>query len=336
MDKKYQFQNINEKEIRAKGVQALATRPNAAQQYGQSGLTPEALKKWFDQLAELLAKRINNLQDAIQSKEAAKYIGVAIGKNEEFDGQYETLYDLILAMQTGHFAAEILKLMPNENAFEKDTLQNIIYGVAQSISEILEELERLDNDKLGKVKEAATSKRVYAVDEKGEQIMMTAAASPSGQMPLYSANGALVAKMTPIEGMPGGEYPSEVVNMAFLNELRRHIGAGVRFSMDPTNYVVSVDVVNIDGQTIYHTELDLPLEELVVGVTYDDVGKNIVIKLKNGEATVIPVAHIVNGLVTQSKHDTDINDLNSKVDALFKGHIEDVYALVGGDFIDYS
>ena len=33
MDKKYQFQNITDKEIRAKGVQALANRPNAAQQY---------------------------------------------------------------------------------------------------------------------------------------------------------------------------------------------------------------------------------------------------------------------------------------------------------------
>lgn len=323
------FAPITDLNLKQMGVQALADRPNAAQQYGYSGLSPTELKRWFDKLATLLSRKVNELQSAINGEDAAKYIGIAIG-------EYKTLDALLLSMQNGDFAAEILKLMPNENAFEKDTLQNIIYGVAQSISEILEELERLDNDKLGKVKEAATFKRVYAADEKGEQIMMTAAASPSGQMPLYSANGALVAKMTPIEGMPGGEYPSEVVNMGFLNELRRHIGAGVKFSMDPTNYVVSVDVVNIDGQTIYHTELDLPLEELVVGVTYDDVGKNIVIKLKNGQETTIPVAHIVNGLVTQSRHETDLKDLNGKVDALFKGYIDDVYALVGGDFIDYS
>lgn len=325
------FAPITDLNLKQMGVQALADRPNAAQQYGYSGLSPTELKRWFDKLATLLSRKVNELQGAINGEEAAKYIGIAIG-------EYKTLDALLLSMQNGDFAAEILKLWPNENhiALEPSSLQDIIYGVAQSISGIGEDIERLDNDKLGKVKEAATFKRAYAVDEKGEQIMMTAAASPSGQMPLYSANGALFAKMSPIPGMPGGEYPSEVVNMGFLNELRRHIGAGVKFSMDPTNYVVSVDVVNIDGQTIYHTELDLPLEELVVGVTYDDVGKNIVIKLKNGEETVIPVAHIVNGLVTQSRHETDLKDLNSKVDALFKGYIEDVYALVGGDYVDYS
>jgi hypothetical protein len=329
MDKKYQFQNITDKEIRAKGVQALANRPNAAQQYGKGGLTPEALKKWFDQLAELLAKRINELQNAIQGEEAAKYIGIALG-------EYETLDDLFLGIQDGSLARSLLRLYGNENALEPAALQDIIYGIAQSISDIEEDVQDLGDKKLAKVADAATYKRVYGVDEKGNQIMLNAAANPDAQVPLYSSNGALIAKMTPIAGMPGGEYPSEVVNLAFINELRKHIGAGVRFSMDPTTYIVSIDVVNIDGQVIYHTELDLPFESVVVGGYYDDKTKEVVFTLKDGNEIRFPVAQLVNGLVTEAKHKADIDAINKKIDAAFNAYIVDVYNLLGGDYVDYS
>ncbi len=323
----YKFAPITDLNLKQMGVQALADRPNATQQYGQSGLSPTQLKRWFDKLAELLSRKVNELQSAINGADAAKYIGIALGK-------YKTLDDLLEGMQDGSFATDILKLMPNENALELATLQDIIYGIAQSISEIEEDLERLDEDKLSKVTDAATYKRVYGVDDKGNQIMLSAAASPSGQMPLYSENGALIAKMTPISGMPGGEYPSEVVNLAFINELRKHIGAGVRFSMDPTTYIVSIDVVNIDGQVIYHTELDLPLEEFIVDADYKD-GK-IILVLRSGKEIEMPVANIVNGLVTEAKHKADIDAVNNKIDAALNAYIVDVYNLVGGDYVDYS
>lgn len=325
----YKFAPITDLNLKQMGVQALADRPNATQQYGQSGLSPTQLKRWFDRLAEMLSRKVNELQSAINGADAAKYIGLALK-------EYKTLDALILAMQTGDFAAEILKLWPNENhgTLEPSALQDIIYGIAQSISGIEEELERLDNDKLSKVTDAATYKRVYSVDDKGKQVMLDAAASPAGQMPLYSENGALIAKMTPIEDMPGVDYPSEVVNLAFMNELRKHIGAGVRFSMDPTTYIVSIDVVNIDGQVIYHTELDLPLENIVVSGTYQD-GK-IIFTLQNGNTIEVPVANMVNGLVTEAKHKADIDDINRKVDASLNAYVVDVYNLLGGDYVDYS
>ena len=230
----------------------------------------------------------------------------------------------------------MLRLYGNENALEPATLQDIIYGIAQSISDIEEDVQDLGDNKLTKVDGAATHKRVYAVDEKGEQIMLNAAANLDAQVPLYSSSGALIAKMTPIEGMPGGEYPSEVVNLAFINEMRKHIGAGVRFSMDPTTYIVSIDVVNIDGQVIYHTELDLPLESVVVGGYYDDKTKEVVFKLKNGGEIRFPIAQLVNGLVTEAKHKADIDAVNNKIDAALNAYIVDVYNLVGGDYVDYS
>ena len=46
--------NITNEQIKEKGVQALDDRPNAASQYGQSGLTAAQLKLWFDKLATFL------------------------------------------------------------------------------------------------------------------------------------------------------------------------------------------------------------------------------------------------------------------------------------------
>lgn len=329
MENQYKFANVTDRQLKQMGVQALADRPNAAQQYGQSGLTATQLKLWFDKLSTLLAEKINELQNAIQGEDAAKYIGLAMG-------QYKTLDELFIGMQDGSFAASLLKLYGNENAMEPAALQNIIYGIAQSISDIEEDIKDLGDKKLAKVTDTATHKRIYAVDSKGEQVMLDAAASPAGQVPLYSANGALIARMTPIDGMPGGEYPSEVVNIAFLNELRKHIGAGVKFSMDPTTYIVSIDVVNIDGQVIYHTELDLPLESVVVGGYYDDKTKEVVFTLKSGEEIRFPVEKLVNGLVTEAKHAADIKAVNDKFDALFNAYVADVYQIVGGDYVDYS
>ena len=62
--------NITNEQIKEKGVQALADRPNAASQYGQSGLTAAQLKLWFAKLATFLAGKINEIQNVISGDEA--------------------------------------------------------------------------------------------------------------------------------------------------------------------------------------------------------------------------------------------------------------------------
>ena len=122
--------------------------------------------------------------------------------------------------------------------------------------------------------------------------------------------------------------------MAFIQELRKHIGAGVRFSMDPQTYIVTFEVLDIDGNVLSSGSLDLPLENVVTNGTYVD-GK-VILTLQNGSNIEIPVANIVNGLVTQSRHEEDIKELTGRVDTMFNAYIADVYQLVGGDYVDYS
>lgn len=326
----YKLSNITDLQLKQSGVQALADRPNAAQQYGQSGLSAAQLKLWFDKLATLVAKKINELQNAIQGENATKYIGLNLE-------EYKTLDALIQAMNNGDFAKTVLRLYPNATAFETTTLQDIIYGIAQSFADMEERLDGLDEDKISKVADTSNYRKAYGVSKDGQQTMLTVSEAPvSGAVASYSENGVLKASMTPIQGYEAMQAPSEVVNMAFIMELRKHIGAGVRFSMDPETYIVKFEVVNINGDVISEGTLDLPLEDVVINCTYNENTNKIEITLRNGNKTEIPVEKLVNGLVTEARHKADIQTLNNKIDAALNAYIVDVYQLLGGDYVDYS
>lgn len=321
--------NITEYQLKQSGVQALADRPNAAQQYGQSGLSAAQLKLWFDKLATLLASKLNLLQDTIQSTEGAEYIGIALS-------EYKTLDALIEAMQNGEFADKILKLQENPTV-NRATLQEIIYSISEKIAEINEDIDNLEETKVSKVETTNDLRRVYGVGKNGTQIMLPVSEAPtSNAIAAYNENGILKASMSPLPGYEAMADPSEVVNMAFINELRKHIGAGVRFSMDPQTYIITFEVLDINGNVLSRGSLDLPLENVVVGCTYNEQTHKIEITLQNGTKTEIPVADLVNGLVTEAKHESDKKELNDKVDAMFAAYIVDVYNLVGGDYVDYS
>lgn len=313
----HKFSPITDKQIKAMGVQALANRPNAVGQYGQSGLSPAQLKLWFDKLVTLAAEKINELQTAINGEEAAKYIGLAL-KN------YPTLDELIAAMQDGRFAREVLRVFPSAAAFEAQTLESVIFGIAETISDI-------EEDKLDKQEPGVLS--AYTVDAAGENGTVEISALPkAGTIPVYDAD-----KEIPVEDP---QKPTSAMNLRYfanyMNEMAKHIGAGVKFIMDPETFIVTVEVVNIAGDVIYRTFLDLPLEEMILHVDYDGEKKALIITLKSGEKKEIAIPDIVSGLVTDAQHSADIKALDEKMNRLFGEYVEEIDELVGGDYVDYS
>ena len=125
------FENINKDELERKGVQALADNPNRPSRYGQGGLSPLDLKKWFDQLAFLLADKINDIYGALSSEEAAAYIKIAL-KNS----QINDLASLISAMEDGTFAENILRVHPTASAPKAESLRIVINNIAKQISDL--------------------------------------------------------------------------------------------------------------------------------------------------------------------------------------------------------
>lgn len=126
--------NITPAELKSKGVVSLADKPNAAASYGVGGLSPTALKLWFDQLSKLLADKINAIQDALSGDNAAAYIKLILtgldSTNET--GEY-SLQDLCDAFKNGNFA-EYLQAYGSAAAENLSSLQAIINAFALDIS----------------------------------------------------------------------------------------------------------------------------------------------------------------------------------------------------------
>ena len=80
-------------------------------------------------------------------------------------------------------------------------------------------------------------------------------------------------------------------------------------NIDSGTYVLSGLLKNEDGDTLGTVqEIDLPLESMVVGGSYDDNTKKVILTLKNGNTVDFSVADLVSGLQTEI---TSSNKLNS-------------------------
>lgn len=89
--------------------------------------------------------------------------------------------------------------------------------------------------------------------------------------------------------------------------------AALTLSMNSTTYVVTAQLKDQDGNNLGTAgTIDLPLESVVVGGSYDDTTKKIILTLENGTTIDIPVADLVAGLqseiTTTNKLDADLVD----------------------------
>lgn len=94
-------------------------------------------------------------------------------------------------------------------------------------------------------------------------------------------------------------------------------GASLSLSINSTTYVVTASLKDQDGNTLGTAQtIDLPLETVVVGGSYDDTTKKVILTLKNGTTVDFSVADLVAGLQTEitstNKLSADlIDDTNS-------------------------
>ena len=76
-------------------------------------------------------------------------------------------------------------------------------------------------------------------------------------------------------------------------------GKTLKVSINSSTYVMTLQLKN--GHTILSEQtVDLPLESVVVGGSYDSDNEKIVLTLQNGQTIDIPVSDLVSGLVSQS------------------------------------
>lgn len=133
--------NISKNQISSKGVQSLADRPNANAQYGVGSLSSMQLKLWFDKLASFLAEKINELQNALASDNAADYIRIPLD-----DLKVGSLQDLVAGIASGKFAA-MLNVLPLSPSDSPEVLQTVVDNFRTQIGNHTERIENLEDIK---------------------------------------------------------------------------------------------------------------------------------------------------------------------------------------------
>lgn len=85
-------------------------------------------------------------------------------------------------------------------------------------------------------------------------------------------------------------------------------------TIDSDTYVVTAQLLNKDGQALGDPQvIDLP--PMVVGATYDNTTKTLILTLKNGQTVNVPIGAIVSGLLPDKGDHTTINGVDFYVSA---------------------
>lgn len=295
------IQKITNKQIAEKGVQALSDRPNVSARYGTGGLSAAQLKLWFDKLATFLAERINEIVDVFSSDEVANYIRVCL---DEYD--IDNFGDLVVAFTDGNFAERVLQVFPSAGSTEKQALQTIINNIAAQISGNIENIANLDRDKLDKVISTNTYKRAYIIMPDGTQaVALISESAIEGHIPAYTTGGRLNVSEPINDG--------QAANKKYTDDKAKTLGCTVDMQVDPNTYIVTLQLKNSVGAVLSTTTIDLPLESVVVGGSYDEGKKEVVLTLDNDNVIRFSVADIIDGLVSAAVYEQGISAVSEKV-----------------------
>lgn len=102
-------------------------------------------------------------------------------------------------------------------------------------------------------------------------------------------------------------FITNAVNNLINYTLKTSTGSLIDLEINGTTYVITLSLKDINGNVISTDTIDLPLESVVVGGSYDSTNKKIVLTLENGNTVDIPVGDLVAGLQTELSSSNKLN-----------------------------
>ena len=91
-------------------------------------------------------------------------------------------------------------------------------------------------------------------------------------------------------------------------------GNSIEILLNNENYIITVRLLDKTGKELSTSNIDLPLESVVVGAEYIDGTKTIRLSLKNGEYIDVPVSSLVSGLVSDETFNRKVEELQNQID----------------------
>lgn len=89
------------------------------------------------------------------------------------------------------------------------------------------------------------------------------------------------------------------------------LGADFNLGINQSDYVMTFDLLNLDGDVLQSKSIDLPLEEMIIDARYDADTKKLILTLKNGNITEIDISDLIDGLVSESVFNNALNNLGN-------------------------
>ncbi len=203
--------------------------------------------------------------------------------------------------------ASVVKYTPNGST-EETTVQNVLDNIG---TDLASKYVTLDTE------QEITSKKTWVggteMQPNTNEITSDHVFVKNGKTKYYTNLGAGSIQLT---GSSGGTTSYQSGNIQFGSltfqfpnasgtlALTKKQVSSVSLVMDSTTFTIKPKITFQDSTFVEGDAIDLPLESVVVGATYNSAGKKIVLTLQNGNTVDVPVSDLVSGLV-------DYTDLNN-------------------------
>ena len=175
----------------------------------------------------------------------------------------------------------------------KDSYDNYHQPTADVVEQLTKEIE----DAIAEVEQY--DDRITATETKLEGIENGAEVNVIEDIKVNGVSQTVTDKSVDITLPDTSQFITKDVNNLTYYELKTATGNNIVMSIDSSTYILTISLRNSANQVLNTQTVDLPLETMVVGGSYDETNKKIVLTLKNGTTIDIPVGDLVSGLQTE-------------------------------------
>jgi hypothetical protein len=171
------------------------------------------------------------------------------------------------------------------------------------------DIATLFSSKVNKITDSAQTQRVYTISKLGGQTERKLVETPTeGEIPLY-VTGGNIAVGTPTSG--NNATPKDYVE----NRLKS-MGAYINFTIDPSTYIMTLQLKNESGDVLSTGTIDLPLESMIIGASYADGILTFKINTTGGNSTIaVSISDLISGLVSDTTFNTQVQRIDSRLNS---------------------
>lgn len=131
---------------------------------------------------------------------------------------------------------------------------------------------------------------------------------------IASQTNNIYEKIKIVEDNTNNKLGAKVDEQVMQEEIGK-LGHRLELEMEENTFILTVKLLDKNNNILSTKQIDLPLETMVVGGTYNSENRNIILTLKNGQEVSFNVADLVTGLVSETTFTTAMGELEGRLQA---------------------